>query len=196
MPLNVLIAVFFFTPKHRCMFVAYNFMYVIMKKILLLLTVVMGLWSCSTDNEEDFVQYGYNVSQKANENEAAALSTTSCFTSVTGQVHVDVSNGIGNPVVVFTSVVTGNVNVRSKYRVRLEVQPLTDCDDMNSDVGTLLIFSLGTIQNVVVLHPSISVLPANMPLCYKWRFVFESIAGTPINSYCYSSSEWYESPLF
>lgn len=168
-----------------------------MRKILLLLTVLIGFWGCSSDSEEDFVQYGDGVSQASNEeNETMVLSTTSCFTNVTGQVYVDVSNGIGNPIVVFTSTVTGNVNVRSRFRVRLEVQSLSDCDDMNSETGSLLIFSLGTIQNVVASPPTISILPANMPLCYKWRFVFESPAGTPISSYCYSASDWYESPLF
>jgi hypothetical protein len=167
-----------------------------MRKILLLLMVI-GCWGCSSDNEVDFVQYGDGVSQTSNvENETMALSTTSCFTSVTGQVHVDVSNGIGNPIVVFTSAVTGTVNVKTKFRVRVEVQPLGDCDDINSDTGTLLVFSLGTIQNVVSSPPSISVLPVNMPLCYKWRFVFESPEGTSMSSYCYSESTWYESPLF
>lgn len=168
-----------------------------MKKILLLLTIAMGLWACSTDNEEDFVQYGYNANEKTNAQENLAALTVSCFTSLTANVHVDVSGGIGNPVVVFTPVVSGTVSATAKFRVRVEVQPLSDCDDMNSDTGTLLTFGpAGLVQNVVASPPVVSVLPANMPLCYKWRFVFEGISSAQRNPTCSSASIWYESPLF
>lgn len=164
----------------------------------MLMTVVMGLWSCSADNEEDFALYGNNVAEKANiEGEAASMAATTCLTDLTAKVQVDVSNGMGNPVVVFTPVITDNVSARAKFRVRVEVQPLANCDNMGSDTGSLLTFGpLGAVQNVVSSPPAISVSPANMPLCYKWRYVFESPSGVAISSYCYSATVWYESPLF
>jgi hypothetical protein len=172
-------------------------MYVLMKKILLLLVLGIGLASCTTENEEDFVQYGTVTSQKNNESQAPmrAPSLPSCFTSLTGSVHVDVSNGLGNPIVVFTPTITGTVPYTAKFNVRVEVQPLSDCDDMNSNTGSLLTFGpTGTVQNIIFSPPSVSVLPGNMPICYKWRFVFEGVSS--LKTTCYSASVWYESPLF
>jgi len=168
-----------------------------MKKIVLLLTMTVGLFACSTDNEEDMVQYGDDILQKTNAESLATLTTPSCFTSLTGSVHVDVSNGIGNPVVVFTPTVTGTVSATATFKVRVEIQPLSDCDDMNSITGTLLSFGpLGTVQNVVASPPDVSILPSSLPLCYKWRFVFEGITSPRRPAVCYSESVWYESPLF
>ncbi|PZR14743.1 MAG: hypothetical protein DI539_18640 [Flavobacterium psychrophilum] len=169
-----------------------------MKKIVLLVMIAVGVWSCSTDNDEVLMHYESDVSERANEESAQALSaTTTCFTDLSASVSVDVSNGIGNPTVVFTPAITGPVRISASYRVRVEVQPLSDCDDMNSNTGTLLAFGpSGSVQNVLASPPAISVLPANMPSCYKWRFVFESPAGTPKSQYCLSASIWYESPLF
>lgn len=163
----------------------------------MLLMVGIGMWSCSTDNE-DFVQYGYAASQKNNDSqEFTALSTPSCFTDLAGSVHVDVSNGLGNPIVVFTPIITGTVSSTAKFKVRVEVQPLSDCDDMNSNAGTLLSFGpTVTVQNVIASPSSVSVMPGNMPLCYKWRFVFEGYSIQQRLPVCRSESIWYESPLF
>jgi hypothetical protein len=172
-------------------------MYVLMKKILLLLVLGIGLGSCTTENEEDFVQSGTVTSQKNNDGEAPmrAPSLPSCFTGLTGSVHVDVSNGLGNPIVVFTPTITDNVPLTAKFKVRVEVQPLSDCDDMNSNTGSLLSFGpTGTVQNVIMSPPAISVLPVNMPICYKWRFVFEGVSS--LKTTCFTASPWYESPLF
>lgn len=172
-------------------------MHLLMKKILLLLIMGVGLGSCTIENEEDFVQVGADASQKNNESQEQmrAPSLPSCFTGLTGHVHVDVSNGLGDPIVVFTPIITDNVSLTAKFKVRVEVQPLSDCDDMNSNTGSLLSFGpTGTVQNIVMSPPAVSVLPANMPLCYKWRFVFEGVSS--LKTTCYTASPWYESPLF
>jgi hypothetical protein len=180
------------------MFVTIIYYRGVMKKILMVMIMTVGLLACSADNEGDSVQYGNGVLQKTNaEGQTEALTTTSCFTSLTGNVHLDVSNGIGNPTVVFTPVITGTVSPTARFIVRVEVQPLSNCDDMNSNTGTLLSFGpVDAVKNVGVYPPVISVLPSSLPLCYKWRFVFESSPGTIKASYCYSTSSWYESPLF
>lgn len=166
-----------------------------MKKILLLLPIILGLLACTTDNEEDFGQYEYYIAEKSDAPGFEILSTT-CFTNLTGQTHVDVSGGFGNPIVVFTPTVTGTVPATAKFRVKVEVQPLSDCDNINSDTSTLLNFGHVIAQNIVAAPPVISVQPENLPLCYKWRFVFEGISDIKRNPICYSASDWYESPLF
>ena len=167
-----------------------------MKKILFVLLMAAGLGACSSDNDVDFGQY--DADQKSNEAYSlAAVSAPSCFSTLTGKVRVDVSNGIGNPVIVFTPVVPFGVSPAAKFRIRLEVQPLADCDDMESNTGNLLSFGpTGTVQNVLLFSPSVSVMPASVPLCYKWRFVFEGIESVKRDPVCYSASGWYESPLF
>ena len=163
---------------------------------MLLLFIMIGTWACSTDNEEDFGVSDSNSIIKQNAVEQfSTLPPTSCFTGLTGQVRVDVSNGLNNPVVIFTPQVTGNVSATAIFNVRVEVQALSNCDDMGSTVGGLLVFGpAGTVNNVVASPPSISVVPSNLPSCYKWRFVFEgNLRRNPI---CYTASQWYESPLF
>ena len=168
-----------------------------MKKILLIMMVTLAVVSCSSDMEEDNVQYSGFSNEKTAVSESAAIATRSCFIDLSAQVSVDLSNGLGNPVVVFTPVISGSVPATTTYRVRVEVQPLSDCDDMNSNTGSLLSFGpSGTVQNVIAAPPAISVLPGNMPLCYKWRFVFEGVNNSQKTPFCYSASIWYESPLF
>jgi len=182
---------FCFNSRYVCL--SGLIMHLLMKKMLLLLVLGIGLGSCTAENDESFVQYG---NLQKNINQQTAVLPPSCFTGVAGKVHVDVSNGIGNPIVVFTPVITGTVSPTASYRVKLQVQPLADCDDMNSNTGNLLTFGTSIVQNVNAVPPAIQVLPANMPLCYKWRFVFEGIVNYQRNPICYSESVWYESPLF
>lgn len=168
-----------------------------MKKILLIILVAIAVGSCSADMEGNDVQYDNSATQKTDVSESTVLATRSCFINLSAQVSVNLSNGLGNPVVVFTPVISGSVPATTTYRVRVEVQPLSDCDDMNSNKGSLLTFGpSGTVQNVIAVPPSISVLPGSMPLCYKWRFVFEGISASQKLPFCNSASIWYESPLF
>lgn len=153
----------------------------------------IGLGGCTAENEEDFVQYG-NCSKDINQQLSESLP--SCFTDLTADVHLDVSNGIGNPTVVFTPVISDAVAATARFRIKVEVQPLADCDDVNSDMGSLLSFGVFTAQNVNAVVPTVSILPANLPLCYKWRFVFEGLTISKREPNCYSKTIWYESPLF
>ena len=170
----------------------------IMKKVLLLSIMMLGLWSCSADNENDLEKYQTNVTEKSNTDQVAAVSASfpSCFTNLTGHVHVDVSNGFGNPIVVFTPIISGSMSSTARFLVRVEVEELSDCDTMSSGTGNVLSFgSSSPVQNVVASPPSVWVAPANMPRCYRWRFVFESISSRG-SQICSSYSKWSESPLF
>lgn len=164
-----------------------------MKKILLLLALVSGLWACSTD-EDDLAQSD-NTILLSTSGEVTSL-TTSCFNDLTGSVRVDVSGGFTNPIVIFTPVVSGTVSSKLRFRARLEVQPLANCDDMNSNSGPILNFPYSYIITGAQSSPSISVRSADLPICYKWRFVFEGISSSTIGPSCSSASVWYESPLF
>lgn len=171
----------------------------IMKKIMLLPLLAL-LFSCSADdnlisrqNEGDTssVTYYDNVDGFI---EKAGISP-SCI-NLGGSVSADVSNGLGNPVLNFTTIVNGTVVATKKFKVRLEVQALSDCDDMTSSTGSVVVFGpAGTVQNVQANPPSFSVMPSQLPLCYKWRIVFDDATDGARGSGCYSYTAWYESPL-
>jgi len=171
-----------------------------MKKILLLTMLMLGALACSV--EEETVQTAqqadvfYAKANTDNEQAFAAATLPNCFTKFSADVYVDVSGGFGNPVVVFVPVITGNVAINAKFWVRVEVQPLSDCDDLNSNTGALLTFGPSVpVQNVNSSPPSVSVAPGSMPLCYKWRFVFEGV-GSGGKITCTNASRWQELPLF
>lgn len=170
-----------------------------MKK-LLFLPLLLLIFACSADSEEILNQ---------NDNAAVTISTSDadeftakalakpCFSGLYGSVSVDVSGGFGNPVVVFQSIITSNVPATTTFRVRTEVQALSDCDDMDSDVGLPVLHGPTTLHsNVVANPPSVSVLPAQLPSCYKWRIVFEAMSRGSKRPACISVSDWYEAPLF
>jgi hypothetical protein len=167
-----------------------------MKKIILLTMTMLGMLSCSVDNEEN-VQYNASATEKAITEQEAELTTfgmQSCFTSLTADVSVN--GGLSNPTLVFTPAVTASIAFNAKFWVRVEIQPLSDCDNLNSNSGSILSFGPATtVQNVVSSPPSISVQPGSLPLCYKWRFVFEGVnSGGTIT--CNSSTKWKAAPIF
>lgn len=169
-----------------------------MKKIMLL-PLLAFLFSCSTDDSAvNWQNDGVALSVYSSEREALTTSaeTTACFT-FTASASVDVSNGFGNPIVVFKAILPGSVSSTAKFKIKVEVQPLSNCNDMNSDTGVVQTFAgTSSVQNVVASPPTISVLPSQLPICYKWRFVMEGISDAKKYAICYSATEWYESPLF
>ena len=168
-------------------------------KNLFFLPLLLLIFSCSADSEEisllnDEVSLAMN--SDADELTEKALAKP-CFSGLYGSVSVDVSGGFGNPVVVFQSVVTSNVSPSITFRVRTEVQALNDCDDMDSVIGLPVFHGTTTLYSNVVLNPpSVSVLPAQLPSCYKWRMVFEAMSPGSKRPACTTVSDWYEAPLF
>ena len=168
-----------------------------MKKIVLLTLTMLGALSCSTD--EVAVQYDRSGMEKTNsqsEYVTMGVGLPICFSSLNAEVSVDVSGGFNNPVVVFTPIVNAAIPLTSRFWIRLEVQSLSDCDLISTGTGNVLTFGPSTpVQYVTSSPPSVSVLPANLPSCYKWRFVIEGVNSKGVIT-CSSFSRWQESPIF
>lgn len=165
-----------------------------MKKIVLLLPFLFVFCNCSTDdsinNPIDEVPMSVLLRDEGFKEKATAA--VSCFTSFTASASVDVSGGLGNPVLVFNPQVTGYISSTEKYMAKLEVQPLLDCDDMSSNTGNVLFFGPpSSMQKANSTPPKIRVQPSSLPQCYKWRYVAEGI-----NSGCISVTAWYETPVY
>jgi len=168
-----------------------------MKKILILPLLAL-LFSCSTDDTAINMQNDATSSivYSADREVATLAVLSSCF-DLTATVSVDVSNGLGNPYVVFTSSVNATVTATRKFKVKVEVQELSDCDNMNSDIGSKVIWGpASSLTNVNASPPVVTVQGSKLPLCYKWRFVFEGVSETGRELICVSYSPWYESPLY
>lgn len=166
-----------------------------MRKIVLLLPFLFVFCNCSTDDsinsqEEDLLL----LSAREREEGFIAKATTAsaCFTNFTATVSVDVSGGFGNPVLVFTPQPSGAVYPTEKYSAKVEIQPLSDCDDMSSNSGNVLIFSATRSAQIQFSSPPvIRILPSGLPQCYKWRYVSQGHTTG-----CVSSSPWYETPVY
>ncbi|AWH85176.1 hypothetical protein HYN59_08585 [Flavobacterium album] len=168
-----------------------------MKK-LLLLPVLVFFAACSTDdNNLNLTQE--NELTNAQYRAAVAETDPSCLTSVSASVSIDVSRGIDHPYAVFTGNMVG-ASSKGTYRARVEVEMLSDCEDITSGNGQVTIFAMsGTVQNPLFGTANITVagnlLPANP--CYRWRFVVDgSIAGSKSKNGCSVASPWYDAPLF
>ena len=171
-----------------------------MKK-LMILPMLMFLYACSTDSvdfEQDQTESALTTMSVIDEeitNKATLFKP--CYKGFSSHVYVDVSNGFGNPIVVFEAVVPSGVPSTVNFRVRAEIQPLSDCDDMDSLDGTSVLFgSTGFISDLASNPPSIEVLPSQLPSCYKWRMVYEGYTTSFKRPSCISYTSWREAPLF
>ncbi len=161
-----------------------------MKKLLLLPVFFVTLFSCSTD---DSIAY---------QDEAGAVTAAStqriekpvnpCIGDLSGYTIINVEGGFGNPVVEFYT--DSSDSRKKKLSAYLEIETLSDCEDITSGTGNVTSYSGGIINlipdnNIVTLDPS--ELPAE---CYRWRVVLTNAPGAL--SSCTTVSEWYEAPLF
>jgi hypothetical protein len=161
-----------------------------MKK-LLLLTIAIIFSSCSTDE--------ITLTEDTSGNDHRIINALpSCILSLSGSVIIDVTAGIQNPVAVFTANVTSEYLV-PYYKARLEIEMLSDCEDVQSGNGNVTSYSTATgVRNPSVNTMKVVVdgdlLPATP--CYRWRMVVDG-SGTPTGKpTCTTYSEWYEAPLF
>jgi hypothetical protein len=170
-----------------------------MKNIYLLIVMALTFASCTVDENEDlFAQKNSEeaVLVKAEEVKVTALSqpeSSDCFDGLAAHINLNVSAGLNNPVINFIADAPANVSAAAKYIVNVEIQPLSDCDDFSSSKGDATNYGNATeFSNVASSQPSVSLLPSQLPVCYKWRMKFKGTSGAACEVY----SPWYEAPLF
>lgn len=161
-----------------------------MKKLLLLPVLLVTLFSCSTDDSVSYQDESNAVNAASAERIEKPLNP--CIADFSGYTIINVEGGFGNPVVEFYTFSTdGRKKKLSSY---VEIETLSDCEDVNSGTGMVTSFSGGIINlipnnNIVTLNPS--QLPSG---CYRWRLVLTNAPGAL--SSCTSVTPWYEAPLF
>jgi hypothetical protein len=156
-----------------------------MKKTIVNCLIILLLTGCTSGSPEEI---------SANEIEAEGIPL--CLNGLTAKVSVDVSGGLDNPIIVFTPALADDQNQATAFSEQLEVQPLADIDDLDSDTGAIISFGpqSGTVQDNLSLSP-ILIVPAQLPMFYKWRIsVIKSDSSGQVICVCYS--QWQESPLF
>lgn len=171
-----------------------------MKKFFYLSALALVFASCSTDNElmnEEAVQISTidEVAVKM----MNTTTTTSCINFLYGSHMIDVSQGINNPQVIFIAdVPNGNASRPSKYTLSLEIQTLSDCEDLNSGTGSITRYSMLNYSIPSVSDPSFTLQRSQLPsTCFRWRFVVEGFKVTSTSTTpCITESVWYEEPLF
>lgn len=174
-----------------------------MRQIFTLLVLAATLLSCSTDDtgiintndtEAAYIITTNNVSEETISERADRYST--CFNEVQGRISLDLSSGLNNPILEFgTYIPAAPVSTQIGYTVQLYLQPIQDCEDMNSDIGTATVFTLPysvvNLQNI----PDFRISPSQLPSqCYKWKVVVQTPRGYA--PYCGSSSIWHDAPLY
>lgn len=172
-----------------------------MKKFFCISALALVFASCSTDNDSELLQE--EAVQVTTVDEVAMkmmnTTTTSCINFLYGSHIIDVSQGINNPMVVFIAdVPNGNASRPSKYTLSLEIQTLSDCEDLNSGTGSITRYSMLNYSIPSISDPGFTLSPSQLPsTCYRWRFVVEGFKVTSTSTTpCTTESVWYEEPLF
>lgn len=158
----------------------------IMKKLLLLPFFFLTLFtSCSTEDTDVLLQ---DNSQSATAFAERAVPT--CMASLSGFVEVDVTSGLGSPVLYFVADTDGApANVPFTFAV--DIQSISECEDIESGYGRTFRKELTGVLNPDVNMPAIQVNTSDLPAgCYRWRIVAMS---TKLK--CANGTEWYEAPL-
>jgi hypothetical protein len=171
-----------------------------MKKIILLPFLMLFFISCSTE------ETGFNDAEAVvmntgadTDNEEVKPLYAQCVFDVVGNVAIDASNGIDNPIIVFSGNFGQAITNLKMYSVKLEIQKIADCEDFYSDFDPVITFKYeAPIRVPQTVQPEFHFNRTQLPFeCYKWRIVIEG--GNPdftLLPYCFSASQWYESPLF
>lgn len=177
-----------------------------MRNIYTLILCSVMFMSCSTDDEgivnsdyraNNYVDTDFSTfNEKSKGGSTPVIHISNCFEDVEGSVSLDVSNGINNPIVLFsTNVVSPPDPDGTGYTVQLILQPISDCENMNSSQGLPMIvtmpYSFVNVSNI----PDFRLYPSQLPQgCYKWRITIGTSKG--VSPACTTQSIWYEAPLF
>lgn len=121
-----------------------------------------------------------------------------CFKRLTGGISIDLPNGLNNPILIFSAQPGALAPPSSKYRLKVELQPLQDCEDMGTAQGPSLVYTAPVIFiNISVSTPTVSLVPSQLPnTCYRWRMILEEVITGQRDPGCRSFSPWYEEPLY
>lgn len=178
-----------------------------MKKFYLLPLLILFFASCSVDDSADIlnqenttdaiaVTVNDSIASRVGADIQAVAAVSDCFKGLAGHINLDVSAGLNNPVINFISdAPAGAINPNWSFLVKVEIQQLSDCEDFNSNTGSIITISNNTVYtNVVATHPAVAVLPSQLPVCYKWRITLERTGR--LSPTCKSYSKWYDAPLF
>lgn len=161
-----------------------------MKKLLLLPVLFVTLFSCSNDDSVSYQDESNIVALASADRIEKPLNP--CIADFSGYTMVNVEGGFGNPVVEFYTFSTDGR--KKKLSVTLEIETISDCEDVTTGTGDVTTYSGGIINiipNAKVVTLNTSQLPSE---CYRWRLVLNNAPGA-INS-CTTVTDWYEAPLF
>jgi hypothetical protein len=165
-----------------------------MKKLPLFLLPLIALFiSCSSDSD-----FQADEATVKNSMRTIMEPAPDCLMGLEGSLYFDLSKGLNNPVAVFSANVTGGAP-RTNYNSYVEIELLSDCEDLNSGNGVVTTFeALGSVQNPSVNTPKINVSGSLLPPnpCYRWRVVVEALGAQKGKVSCVTVSEWYDAPLF
>ncbi|AXG72901.1 hypothetical protein DVK85_01105 [Flavobacterium arcticum] len=168
-----------------------------MNKFYLLLATMLFFVSCSTD--DTILTEEQNI-LTANDTEASYQmrlgknSDDSCFNFVSGTLSIDMSGGLNNQVLNFGLKAIDLNKPNKPYVVEVHLQPIDDCEDLNSDIGSPTIIALPNVITSATNIPAIEVNPSQLPsVCFKWKVVIHTAKGYYPS--CSSSSDWYDAPV-
>jgi hypothetical protein len=177
-----------------------------MKKLILLPLLALFIASCSTDDTDLLTsqQTAESINEASHARGGKTPVTTpeiylpvtvnGCFDHADAQVFVNYPDGFGSqPSITFAAQTQGSEE-NSVYSVRLEVETLVDCEDLELGTGEVSVTSLGNMS-LNGNQPSITFETQNLPAdCYRWRFVFQRAGARVIP--CTSYTQWYDAPLY
>jgi len=173
-----------------------------MKRLLLLSALAFSLFSCSADSEDLAAMSGPSAQRSGIKATLVSQITAnpkdmylSCFKNLAAHTEIDLSNGFGNGLINFVS--EPPAGITGSYKVLVQVEEISDCENLASGTGNVRVFSDGLTYSGVVNNPPVvaGIAPAQTFACYRWNMVFQSINRSGGIS-CISSTAWYDAPLF
>jgi hypothetical protein len=169
-----------------------------MKKLLLLPILALFIAACSADNDEPVIatEAASLGITETTEPEEQSQDIPTCFdsSSLTAYTEIDMSNGFGNGTITFVGQLPAATT--DTYKVSVEIEEISECEDLTSGTGNVRTFSAiqTYISNSNTLPAIAGVAPADTFACYRWRMVFERVHASGTVS-CKASTVWYDSPL-
>lgn len=172
-----------------------------MKKVILTALFSIILASCSTDDSSELLNDAAAINENSDYAGRASAERprpvgNACFETINTSTDVNWTGGLGgSAAVTFYAMPQGGVN--GNFNVRLEIETLADCEDVNGPVTASYIAWSGNVTDPNVNTTAVTLQASDLPYeCYRWRFVFERKATSQFIRGCTMASGWMEAPLF